>query len=265
MVAGSHQLSYQELDRASDRVAALLATHDVAHGSCVGVCDDRSPATVVALLAILKVGAAYAGMDGSVPASRLRQLLHDADITVVCRAVGSALHLDDMGVTVLEVGVDGDGDERATPGAGGARDAVGPTVRAHRATDVAYVSFTSGSTGEAKGVEVLHRGVVRLVRGSDYVDLGPDEVVLAAAPLAFDASTFEIWAPLLTGGRVVLAPPGARSTAELADVLTGHHVTTAWFTAAIFHRIGANEGGAIFGRRRHAVARSRQSPAQGPR
>ena len=263
VVAGSDQLSYRELDKASDRVAALLATHDVGHGSCVGVCDDRSPATVVALLAILKVGAAYAGVDGSMPASRLRRLLHDADITVVCRAVGSALHLDDMGVTVLEVGVDGDGDERATMGAGadGVGGTAGPTERAHRATDVAYVSFTSGSTGEAKGVEVLHRGVVRLVRGSDYVDLGPDEVVLAAAPLAFDASTFEIWAPLLTGGRVVLAPPGARSTAELADVLTGHHVTTAWFTAAIFHRMVDHQVGALSSLRQVLAGGDTLSPA----
>ena len=107
----------------------------------------------------------------------------------------------------------------------------------HGAGDLAYISFTSGSTGEPKGVQITHRGVVRLVRGTDYAELGPDEAVLGASPLAFDASTFEIWGPLLNGGRLVLAPPGVLSTAELADVITTHGVTTAWFTAGIFHQM----------------------------
>ena len=74
--------------------------------------------------------------------------------------------------------------------------------------------YTSGSLGQPKGVDVMHRGVVRLVKNTDYVELGRDEVFLQFAPLSFDASTFEIWAPLLNGGRLVVFPPGPASLEE---------------------------------------------------
>ena len=115
------------------------------------------------------------------------------------------------------------------------------------AEDLAYVSFTSGSTGEPKGVEVVHRGVVRLVRGADYVDLGPDESLLAMAPLSFDASTFEVWGALLNGGRLVLAQKGPLSSREIADVLRTEGITTTWLSAAIFHQMVDYELAALSG------------------
>ncbi|HEX4218457.1 MAG TPA: amino acid adenylation domain-containing protein, partial [Acidimicrobiales bacterium] len=187
VVADDRSLTYAELDSWSDRLAAELAVVGVGPGACVGVVDDRSAGMIVALLGILKAGAAYVGLDPHLPEARLRRLLHDASIAVVCVAPGSAPRRWDGPVTVVEV------DDRA----GSGRGPVAPLQRDGDARDLAYVAFTSGSSGEPKGVEVPHRGVVRLVRGTDYVDLGPDEVVLAAAPLAFDASTFEIWGALL--------------------------------------------------------------------
>src|SRR5262249_55481154 len=83
---------------------------------------------------------------------------------------------------------------------------------------------------------VPHRGVVRLVRGTGYARFGPDEVYLQLAPLSFDASTFEIWAPLLHGGRLVVPPPGAVSLAELGELLARHGVTTLGLPAAVFHQ-----------------------------
>lgn len=239
VVAGPQQLTYRELDRASDGLAVLLASHGVRKGNRIGVSDDRSVAMVVALLGILKAGAAYVGIDRAVPEARLGRLLKDADVTLVCAAPGDARRFDGIGVTLVHVETDFDlvSDPTRVPSTRPEPD--------HGATDLAYVSFTSGSTGEPKGVEVPHRGVVRLVRSTDYVKLGPDEVVLAAAPLDFDASTFEIWGPLLNGGRVVLAAPGALSTAELADMLITHGVTTAWFTAAIFHQMVDHQLGAL--------------------
>ena len=79
--------------------------------------------------------------------------------------------------------------------------------------------YTSGSTGEPKGVAVTHRGVVRLVRGTGYARFGPDETWLLYAPYTFDASTLELWGALLHGSRLVIPPPGVLTTAELGEVV----------------------------------------------
>ena len=103
------------------------------------------------------------------------------------------------------------------------------------AGDPAYVNYTSGSTGQPKGVVVPHRGVVRLVKGTDYVSLGSDETILHLSPLSFDASTFEIWGALLNGGRVVVMKPGAPTLSEIGEAIRTHGVTTTWLTAGLFH------------------------------
>lgn len=103
--------------------------------------------------------------------------------------------------------------------------------------DPAYVMFTSGSTGVPNPVEIPHRAIVRLVRDSDYVELGPHETLLAFAPAAFDASTFELWGALLNGARLVIAPPGPLTTGELADLVERESVSTLWLTAGLFRRV----------------------------
>jgi acyl-coenzyme A synthetase/AMP-(fatty) acid ligase len=96
------------------------------------------------------------------------------------------------------------------------------------------VLFTSGSTGTPKAVAVPHRAVVRVTRCANFVQVGPEERVLHAAPLAFDASTFEVWWPLTQGATLVIAPPGLLSFDDLATTITRHRVTTLWLTAALF-------------------------------
>jgi amino acid adenylation domain-containing protein len=103
-----------------------------------------------------------------------------------------------------------------------------------RATDLAYIMFTSGSTGTSKGVEIPHRGIVRLVKETNYANLGEDQVYLLASSLSFDASTFEIWAPLLNGGRLVLIPPGPPSLDAISSQIHQHGITTLWLTAGLF-------------------------------
>jgi amino acid adenylation domain-containing protein len=107
----------------------------------------------------------------------------------------------------------------------------------HRPNQLAYVLFTSGSTGRPKGVLIEHRSVVRLVRNVDYVHLGPDERLLHLSPLAFDASTLELWGALLNGARLALLPPGPLTLETLARTLREEGTTTLWLTAALFHRV----------------------------
>ena len=105
------------------------------------------------------------------------------------------------------------------------------------ARNLAYVIYTSGSTGTPKGTAIEHRSVVRLVRNTNYIELGPEEVFLQFAPISFDASTLELWGPLLNGARLVVAPPGRVSLEELARLIKERGVTTLWLTAALFNQM----------------------------
>ena len=106
-----------------------------------------------------------------------------------------------------------------------------------RPDNLAYVIYTSGSTGVPKGVEICHRGIVRLLVGVDYVQLTNQEVVLQLAPLSFDASTFEIWGALLHGAALVLFPGRVPAAQDLGDVLTRQKVTTLWLTSSLFNAV----------------------------
>ncbi len=105
------------------------------------------------------------------------------------------------------------------------------------ADNLAYICYTSGSTGIPKGVAVTQRAVVRLVKNTDYATFSPDDVFLQFAPIAFDASTFEIWGCLLNGARLVIMPAAAPSLEELADVIQHNRISTLWLTSGLFHQM----------------------------
>ena len=120
-----------------------------------------------------------------------------------------------------------------------AEDARAPST-AIGADDLAYVMYTSGSTGRPKGVMVPHRGIVRLVSDCNFVNLGPDEVILHLAPLSFDASTFELWGALLNGGQLAIVPAPHPSLDDIAEAIRVNRVTTLWLTAGLFHLMVEN-------------------------
>lgn len=208
-------LSYAELDRWSDALAGELVESGVRPGDRVAVCLERSPQLVVALLGVLKAGAAYVPIDQEDPESRVSMMLADADVSLV---IGRFF----AGYTTLKV-----------PPAG-ARSTVELPVVAPE--DLAYLMYTSGSTGRPKSVMVEHRNITNLVTGPNYVDITPADRLLQLAPVAFDAATFEIWGALLNGARVVLAPPGVVQAEELGDLLRSNEISVLWLTAALFHR-----------------------------
>jgi amino acid adenylation domain-containing protein len=243
------RLTYRELDEHSNRIAHHLRRFGAGPGTFVALCLERSPQLPVALLAILKTGAAYVSLDPAYPAARLGFMIDDArpvalltqDHLQPLLAAALAAHPSAADRPTV-VSLDGQRDAIASESAAFPGVAIAPT-------STAYVCYTSGSTGKPKGVCVPHRGVVRLVNGTDYVDFGPDEVVLEFAPVAFDASTFEVWGPLLNGGRVAVFPPGLPSLAELGEFIRTQGVTTAFITTGLFHQLIDEQPEALAGLR----------------
>ena len=103
--------------------------------------------------------------------------------------------------------------------------------------DQAYVCFTSGSSGQPKGVIIPHRAIARLVKNTNYVSLSASDVFLQFAPVSFDASTFEIWACLLNGGQLVVLAGGMLSLADLGSAIKKYNVSVLWLTAGLFHQM----------------------------
>ncbi|WP_253894822.1 non-ribosomal peptide synthetase [Corallococcus exercitus] len=236
LISGEDRLTYRQLDERANQLAHALMGLGVTPGTPVAVGLERSFDLIVALLAILKAGAAYVPLELAHPRERLALLLQDCACPLLLSHSSLAQRLPSFsGRTLL---LDGEASLLArqpthAPGVSSSPDSL------------AYVMFTSGSTGRPKGVLVPHRGVTRLVLGSSFIDFGPDEVFLQFAPVAFDASTLEIWGALLHGAKLVLAPPHALSTEELAALLRHHRVTTLWLTAALFEQMTLHQGEAL--------------------
>ncbi|WP_369114237.1 non-ribosomal peptide synthase/polyketide synthase [Mycobacterium avium] len=209
--------TYREVDETANRLAHLLIQHGVDRGQYVGLLLDRSAEAVVAILGVLKAGAAYVPMDPAVPAARIAFIVADADLRVVVTDAGSRSRLTGLGAAIVDLDDPALADYPATEPAG-----PGPA-----AGDIAHVIYTSGTTGEPKGVAVSHRNITQLFASLDTgITLGPDQVWSQCHSLAFDFSVWEIWAALLHGGRlVVVSDAVARSPDDLRRLLIRERVT----------------------------------------
>ncbi|GLY02222.1 non-ribosomal peptide synthetase [Actinoplanes sp. NBRC 101535] len=212
---GGRTLTYRRLDERAGRLAGHLAARGVRRGDRVAVLMDRSADLVVALLGIWKAGAAYVPVDAAQPARRVGFMTADAGARwLVCSAAGRDRTPD--GITPVVIGEEGDGVAPATTAGPG---------------DTAYVMYTSGSTGTPKGVAVPHRSVAELVGNPGWA-VEPGDAVLLHAPYAFDASLWELWVPLVSGARVVIAAPGPVDAQRLRESgVTRAHLTAGSFRA----------------------------------
>ncbi len=231
VVCGSDILGYGELLSRSGALAHRLRELGASRGKRVAVLLERSSDLIVALTAVLAAGAAYVPLDPLYPVARLQFMLDDADVAMVITASTMAGRIPAQLSRPLVV-LDDEEERRRIAALPASLPASGAV-----AEDLAYIIYTSGSTGTPKGVAVPHRGIVRLVLGTDYVSLSPSDAILQFAPVSFDASTFEIWGGLLNGARLVLAPPRPLSTGELGQLVESAGITTLWLTASLFQEV----------------------------
>ena len=219
---GDLQVTYRELDGRAIRLARELCRLGVAPGELVGLCAERGIEAIAGMLAILKAGAAYLPIDPAYPAERILFMLEDAQVRVLLAQPRLVHRLPSHGAKVISLDA---GEVGSLPGElprGGAPD------------QLAYAMFTSGSTGRPKAVAVPHRAVVRLVKGTNFARIDASQTFLQSSPISFDASTLEIWGPLLNGGKLAILPGAHPSLQELGSAIRRHGVTSLWLTAGLF-------------------------------
>uniref|UniRef100_UPI0011B00890 non-ribosomal peptide synthetase n=1 Tax=Streptomyces sp. SM11 TaxID=565557 RepID=UPI0011B00890 len=224
-------VTYAELDRRANRLAHRLIGLGVRPETAVAVLMERGPALITALLAVLKAGGAYVPLHATFPEARMRAVLEQtgAPVLLTDLATTPGPALDDL-VTTVAVDADAGSDTGSD---------TAPEVRVG-AAQLAYVMFTSGSTGAPKGVAVAHRDILALA--ADHCWTGDAQArVLVHSSHAFDAATYEIWVPLLTGREAVIAPAGQLDAPLLRRLTEEHGVTSLFLTTALFNLIAEED------------------------
>ncbi|MFE5556455.1 amino acid adenylation domain-containing protein [Streptomyces sp. NPDC056544] len=227
VVCGAERLSFAALDSRSNLLAARLTAAGVGRETPVALLMERSVHLPVAILAVLKAGGVYVPLGEGFPVARLHWMLERTGARLLLADPATAGHeaVRTSPVPVLDVSAPADGIQAVAPG----------SYPPCAPDQLAYVMYTSGSTGEPKGIGVTHANVAALARDTAFGTA--HRRVLAHSPLSFDASTYELWVPLLSGGQVVMAPPGRVDTAALAALVAEHRITSMFLTAALFNLV----------------------------
>ncbi|MFC1421403.1 non-ribosomal peptide synthetase [Streptacidiphilus cavernicola] len=215
--AAGERISYGELNRRANRLAHRLRAQGAGPEQVVGVCLPPTGDLLVAVLAVVKSGAAYLPLLPAHPAERRRTALAATGARLVVTT--AALAQDGFAADTGTVLTDADADQIA------AAPDTDPAVAGHL-DQLAYLIHTSGSTGEPKCIAVTHRAIADRVFDVGYTRFGPRDVCLQIAPLSFDGSVWEIWTTLLNGGALALPAPGLPFPDALRDALERHQVTT---------------------------------------
>ena len=223
------QLNYRQLEERSNQLANYLRHKGVGSNSLVPVCIERSLDLLVGILGILKAGAAYVPLDPEYPSSRISFMLKDTAAKLLLSSRSSCHKLPDNGKLPLIL-IDEEWNIISR------ESAIPPKIKSD-GKNLAYVMYTSGSTGQPKGVMIENSNVVSLVRGVRYVNLSGDEVLLNTGSSSFDATSFEYWAMLLNGGELVLCNELTLLNSHLLkETIDRRKVTMMWFTSSLLNQ-----------------------------
>ena len=229
-VCKGNSLTYNELNERANSIAILLREKGVKEEKIVGVFLEKSLETIIAILAIIKAGGAYLPIDIEYPEERIKYMLEDTEAKVLMSRKNYA---DKISYTGELIDLD---DEEIYK-----KDSSNLDIVANP-NSLIYIIYTSGSTGKPKGVMVEERSVVRLVKNTDYALLNENARVLQTGAIAFDASTFEIWGPLLNGGRVYMIDKEILlDTSNFGNVLKNYKINILFITTALFNQLAQND------------------------
>jgi amino acid adenylation domain-containing protein/non-ribosomal peptide synthase protein (TIGR01720 family) len=239
LVSGHTEISYDELNRRANRLARLLLESGVKDQDFVTVALDRSIDMIVSILAILKAGCAYVPVDPEYPAERIGFMLEDTKAPVM---ISVSHHIERLSPIMAEsspqsrlIVLDRDAELIAAKSGENVRLAVRETPQRH-----AYVVYTSGSTGKPKGILVNQLGVIRLVLDTNYFRLEDDDRVAHCSNVSFDASVYEMWAPLLNGTTMVLYSKDMLITPDaFYEELLRTRTNVIFITTALFNAFAA--------------------------
>ena len=219
-------MTYRELNRRANSLARRLREWRIGPESLVGICMERSFEMIVGFLGAMKAGGAYMPLEPGLPRERLAFMVKDAGLSVIVTQP-SITEVLPRGVVKIML----DASDQLTT-----EDDDNVASGAH-ANNLAYVMYTSGSTGIPKGVEAVHRGIVRLLFGGGFAQFDNTRVFLHYTRPAFDASTIELWGALLHGGRCVLFPNKLSTPSLLRKVIDDHGVNVLWMTTPLFNAV----------------------------
>ncbi|MCM3340537.1 amino acid adenylation domain-containing protein [Paenibacillus sp. MER TA 81-3] len=222
--------SYRQLNERANRLARTLLSEGVKANQMVAIIAHRSPDTIAGILAILKIGGAFVPIDPDYPEERIRFILADADVSVLLANSGFKVQNDYTGILI----------HLNDPKAYHMDNSNLEVLSTSR--NLAYVMYTSGTSGRPKGVMVEHRSVVRLVKNTNYVKLDNSTCMLQTGAMVFDASTFEIWGALLNGGQLVLMSRDVLlDTVKLRQIIRTCHINTMFLTTSLFSQLSQQD------------------------
>ncbi len=225
--SASHCLSYAELDAQSDALRGRIAAAAAGRGGFAGILLDRSVPVIVSFLAVLKAGGAFVPLDPASPPQTILDIVLRHKMACVISSGATLRRFPELASVAAVIDVE------VPPPAETTRPPI-ESIKVSGA-DAACVMFTSGSTGEPKGVVIPHRAIVRLVKNPGYMQFSDDQIFLQSSPLGFDASIFEIWGALLNGAELVIPEAGLLSLNTIASAIEAHGVTTLFLTSGLFN------------------------------
>lgn len=228
IVFNNQKLTYKELNEKASSLAYYLQTHNVEPNSIVGIFLDKSLETIIAILAILKCGTIYMPIDINYPDIRINFMLEDSNVACIL----SSLHLKEKlkkhsNVVCIDLS-NTDLYEQASR-------YVPITVTSDSS---AYIMYTSGSTGNPKGVLVSNKNIVRLIKNTNFIKFEKQERILQTGSIVFDACTFEIWGALLNGFELyIIEKQNLLDPILLEKYLIDNKITVLWLTAPLFNQL----------------------------